>query len=220
MDLKAKRKSELDYHKEKRKEDVILAAIEVFKKKGIDNAKMPDIAFEAEVGVATVYRYFKTKADLVIAAGTWLWKEEIADLYRQFCDAGLSRLSGAERIRQLLGGFVGMYREHPGILTFLEHLDNYIVKERLPAEKLAGYKKSIIDIKGLMVGAIKEGIKDGSLREDIDYNEFYITITHGLMSLSQKLLLRGAVLEGDEEVAGERQLKLLIDMAVRYIQRS
>ena len=60
----------MDNQKEKRKEQVVLAAIEVSKEKGIDNSKMTDIVKKGEIGVATLYRYFNTKIELVIASAT------------------------------------------------------------------------------------------------------------------------------------------------------
>ncbi|MFA9399434.1 MAG: TetR/AcrR family transcriptional regulator, partial [Clostridiaceae bacterium] len=53
MNLRKLRQLELDEQKEKRKEEIIIAASEIFKSQGIDNTKMTDIAEKAQVGVAT-----------------------------------------------------------------------------------------------------------------------------------------------------------------------
>ncbi|WP_139904949.1 TetR/AcrR family transcriptional regulator [Clostridium thermarum] len=219
MNLKEKRKIETDNLKEQRKEEVVTAAIEIFKEKGIDNTKMTDIAEKAEVGVASVYRYFKTKFDLVLATATYLWREDIRGLYEQFYDTDFKKLSGLEQIRKILYISIDIYKQHPQYLSFLEYFDNYIVKEKVPAEKLESYEKSVIDMRRGIFEALEQGKKDGSIKADIDNNTFYITITHGLMSLSQKLILRGTILKSDYEVSGEDQIRLLVDMAVGYIRK-
>ena len=217
MDLKIKRKLEMDNQKEKRKEQVVLAAIEVFKEKGIDSSKMTDIAKKAEIGVATVYRYFNTKIELVIAAATALWKEKISILYNKFYEPMFMELNGADRVRLILNLFVDIYQNYPEFIIFLEAFDNYIVKESIPLENLEGYEKIIIDTKLDIFKAIDQGKKDGSIKINIDNHVFYITITHSLMSLSQKLILRGNILRSDRDIKGDTQLKLLIDMAMMYL---
>ncbi len=217
MDLKTKRQMELEYQKEQRKEEVIKVAIQVFKEQGIENTKMTDIAQRAEVGVATVYRYFNNKAELVIGAATWLWEEEMNNIFLGFYDNSFSQLNGAGKVRKVLSIFINLYRNYPEVISFLEHFDNYVIKEQISLDKLTNYEKSIIDIKVITLDALEEGKKDGSIKETIDNNAFYFTITHTLMSLSQKLILRGAVLESDSEVSGEMELDLLIEMAMSYV---
>jgi AcrR family transcriptional regulator len=217
MDLKEKRKLEMDNQKEKRKEEVILGAIEVFKEKGIDNSKMTDIAERAEIGVATVYRYFNTKFELVIAAAATLWEEKISILYDKFSKPSFVKLNGADRVRVILNLFIDVYQKYPEFISFLEHFDNYIVKESISLENLVSYEKIIIDTKSATFDAIEWGKKDGSIKSNIDNDAFYITITHSLMSLSQKLILRGTILRSDKDIQGDTQLKILIDMAMTYL---
>jgi len=217
MNLKIKRKLEMDNQKGKRKEQVVLAAIEVFKQKGIVNSKMTDIATKAEIGVATVYRYFNTKSELVIAAATTLWEEKISILFNKFDEPTFMELNGADRVRTILNIFVSVYQKYPEFISFLEHFDNYIIKESIPLENLENYEIIIMDTKSAIFHAIDKGKKDGSIKSNMDNDAFYITITHSLMSLSQKLILRGNILRSDSDIKGDTQLKLLIDMAMLYL---
>jgi hypothetical protein len=70
-----------------------------------------------------------------------------------------------------------------------------------------------------MYDAISKGKEEGSIKDSIDTEIFYITITHSLMSLSQKLILRGKVLNSDNLIKGDDQIGLLIDMAVNYLKK-
>ncbi|MBU3110132.1 TetR/AcrR family transcriptional regulator [Clostridium lacusfryxellense] len=217
MDLKIKRNLEMENQKKKRKKEVVIAAISVFKENGIDNSKMTDIAERAEIGVATVYRYFKTKTEIVIAAAAILWEEKISILYNKFSEATFMTINGADRVREILNLFIEVYQKYPEFISFLEHFDNYIVKESISIEDLMSYENIIIDTKSAIFHAIDQGKKDGSIKNAIDNDSFYITITHSLMSLCQKLILRGTILKSDRNIPGETQLKILIDMAMLYL---
>lgn len=217
MSLKDKRKEELEIQKEKRKEKVVLAAIEVINENGIENTKISEIAERAEVGVASVYRYFKTKVDIVIAAAIWMWEKEITLFKDEFYEKDYLQLNGGKKVEKILNVFIALYNEQKDFIAFLEQFDNYIVKENIDIDKLETYEKSIINLKSIMINALEEGKKDGSIKETIDNDAFYMTVTHALLSLSQKLRLRGYILLNDSEVDGENQLNLLINMMMNYI---
>ncbi|MCF8020539.1 MAG: TetR/AcrR family transcriptional regulator [Vallitaleaceae bacterium] len=210
--------NEINKQKEKRKEDILAAAIEVFKEKSIRSAKMTDIALKSEVGVATVYRYFKTKLDLVIEAVNWMCKEEMQLMLVPFEDDGYKSMNGFEQVSFILKLFILLYEVYPDFVALLEQFDNYVVEEQIGLEQLENYEKNIIDLKEITFGAMERGKKDGSIKMDIDNNIFYTTITHSLMSLSQKLILRGNILKSDSEVNGKKQLALLIELAEGYIK--
>ncbi len=56
-----------DKQKERRREAIMAAAANLFKKKGFAAASMEEIAAGAELSVGTVYNYFKTKGDICLA---------------------------------------------------------------------------------------------------------------------------------------------------------
>lgn len=55
-------------NKEKKKQQILEAAIRVFAKLGLPNTKMLHIAEAAGIGKGTIYEYFESKEDLFIAA--------------------------------------------------------------------------------------------------------------------------------------------------------
>lgn len=217
--LKEKRKLEIIKDKEKRKEEVIRAAIKVIRYQSIEDVKMTQIAEEAGVGVASVYRYFKTKLELALEAGNWLWNEEIHKMYAEPENASFNAFNGAQKVEYFLNVFLKIYKEYPEFFVFLEQFDNYLVKEHVEVERLEQYEQAINRIKDTMLTAIEEGKRDGSIRVDLDSQIFYMTTTHSLMSLSQKLIMRGNLLQSDRVVSGEEQLETMIQMSMCYIKR-
>ena len=55
-----------EYEREKRREIILLAAQELFSKKGISGINMRDIAREAGVSVGFIYRYFSGQTDIFL----------------------------------------------------------------------------------------------------------------------------------------------------------
>jgi AcrR family transcriptional regulator len=204
--------------KHERKERVILSAIEIFKETGIENSKLSAIAERAQVGIASLYRYFKTKPELVIAAATKLWQQEAATLQADFNTDNYENLSGIGQINMLLNIFIKLYEEHQDFLRFLDEFDSYVLKEKLSEETLTDYEENIISLKSIFSKAILKGINDKTIRADFDLDTFYFTTTHSLMSLCQKLVLKGSILKSDKFIEEKEQLKLLIKMSIKFIE--
>jgi AcrR family transcriptional regulator len=61
--------------KERREQSILSSAAELLELKGYQNTSMEEIAEKAEVGVGTVYNYFRSKAELVLAL-TAQWHQE------------------------------------------------------------------------------------------------------------------------------------------------
>lgn len=217
MDLRQKRKQEQEIIKNQKMEEVINTALEVFCRQGIDNTKMTDIAEAAEIGIASLYRYFKTKPEIAIEAACRLWQDTIKAL-TELSNAKLQQArNGREQVEEIFQLFLELFHNHQSFLKFIDEFDRYIIKEQVPQEKLKKYEKSIIDLEIVMMNAIERGRADGTIRKDFDAEVYYFSTTHTLMTLCQKLLLRGRMLESDDIIQGEQQIQMVIDMSVRYL---
>ncbi len=63
--------------KQKKRNEIIEAAIAVFSRTGYRRAKMKDVADEAGVGKGTVYEYFRSKQDLFLEMSEYLYEQYI-----------------------------------------------------------------------------------------------------------------------------------------------
>ena len=77
---------------EERKGQIMNAAEEVFMQKGFDNARMDDIAEETGLSKGTLYLYYKSKNDLIIAILDRIFQRE----FRAFENIDLSNVSATE----------------------------------------------------------------------------------------------------------------------------
>ena len=79
---------------EERKDQILNAAEEVFTQKGLDDARMDDIAEETGLSKGTLYLYFKSKDDLIAAILDRIFQRE----FRAFAGADLSAMSATDAI--------------------------------------------------------------------------------------------------------------------------
>ena len=199
-----------------REDGIVYVAAELFLQNGIENVKMTDVAEKAEVGVASLYRYFGTKDTLVIRAGALLWR----DLDRLFSEvyeaADFRARPGIEQVSRLFGVYLTLFREQPAFIRFVGEFDNFVRAGQTGREAMAEYEQSVLNFYPVFLSAYETGIRDGTIRPIASPRLFYNSVCHAVMALSQKLL-GGEILEADG-MADERELRLLLEMAERYLR--
>ncbi len=196
---------------------IIENACELFIEKGITPVKMTDIAARSGVGVASLYRWFGTKKELAIQVGIMIWQTVGSYLDGVFASPVYLQKSGRERCRDLLKLFYAAYAGHGEYLRYLRDFDIFAQNERISPAELAEYERSILDLQTPARQAYAAGLADGSIRP-MDFETFYFTATHALMSLAQKLVCAGELVTSDAAVSGEVQLLTLIDILIKYLE--
>ncbi len=139
--------------KEQRRNDIVDAAEKVFFSRGFRDAKVGEIADEAEVSKGTIYIYFGGKEDLYHA----IVLRGVSLLSSMFEEAVRSRKSGIERIRAIGLAYIDFFREYPDYFNALIHYEGHRTN-KFPDENPLRH----------VAGALESGIEDGTIRGDID----------------------------------------------------
>ena len=201
--------------KDLREDAIVYVAAELFLQSGIEGVKMTDIAERAEVGVATLYRYFGTKEALVVRAGGLLWND-LHTLFRSvYENEDFHACTGMEQIARLFGVYRTLFREQPGFIRFVGNFDDFVLRSKLGKEELREYEQSVLNFYPVFLGAYETGIRDGSVRPIASPRLFYDAVCHAVMALTQKLL-RGEIIAADgfDDTA---ELDMMLDLAARYM---
>ena len=177
--------------KEKRKNDIGNAAERVFFEKGHENATMDDVANEAELSKGTLYLYFKNKEDLYLAIH--LRGNKI--LHSLFMKAVKNKKTGIEKTRSVGKAYVEFFKKYPNyfnaMLYYESHDFDFADQDSVAAECLIEGKATL----ELLIESIVIGIKDGSIRSDIDPVKTALNLwgqTTGVLqiaSLKEKIVL-------------------------------
>ena len=144
--------------KERRRQQIIVAAKRVFSVKGFSKATMEDIAKEAELSPGTIYLYFKNKDELYASLSLRIL---------QYLSIRLEHLrdekehSPQQRIDALKGIMLDVYEFDPLIVINMFHLQSSETLRNLSPKLLTEIKTLSKDALGTMAAMFEDGIKKG-----------------------------------------------------------
>lgn len=211
---------EIENIKEQRVERLLASSFELFSQKGIDNISMIDIAKKAEIGVASIYRYFETKEEVAIQTATWAWKKEKEIILPLLQGENYETATGIDQISMICDMFVTLLDKESDFLRFISFFDQFVVRGFIPMARLYEYQKMIESVQKIVEAAIKKGLADGTINPLYKNSEdvLYFTLMHTLFNTAQKLCLTGNMLEMDLHVSGITELQTLSKILVGGIK--
>lgn len=184
---------------------VVQAAKIEFALHGIMNSKIKDIAKRANVGEASVYRYFSDKTALVnlVAYESWAIKSVLFEnyLHSKFAHAktGLDYLLGVFDL------FTHFYYEHKDMLKFMEDYGNYLVL--MDPEKTSNtFDNHMASLEEQVHGLVDMGIADKSLMESVVKEDLYDYFMMSLLPTIQNLAIRRSKMSRTPEISSNRLL--------------
>ncbi|WP_152393625.1 TetR/AcrR family transcriptional regulator [Paenibacillus guangzhouensis] len=194
---------------------IIEAAERVFNRKGLDKTTMQDIATEAHMGVATVFRHFPKKDKLIVAVATRIVESQIETFDRVVNRPGTCY----DRLEHMLDTFIGFIgAEHSQNTKLLEAFESYAAQSTEPLEDLPLYTEAIGRIKNSLSQIVKDGINDGSLRADLPLEETLATVMHAFGLFAKKLSLQNSIPMLESDIDPDRQLLILKRVLLDYLK--
>ena len=189
---------------------IVDIATDLFMCRSVNEVTIRDIAISAQVGEATIYRYFGNKQNLVMQAAMKL---------QNIVSEGFFRLekgkNGYEKLALFYESYYDIYKKHPDFYKFLNEFDAYIAVEQ--SEDMNPYESAIDQYKNFYMEAYQLGLKDGSIKKQKDIEMFYFSTTHALLELCKKLAYKKAVLNQDTKIEKDSEIKCLIDIILGSI---
>lgn len=143
---------------DERKVQIINAAEDVFAQKGFDEARMDDIAEETGLSKGTLYLYFKSKDDLIIAILDRIFQRE----FRQLQNLDQDGISATEAIWKMIDwvtkDIMGILRLIPIAYEFLA----LAFRNKYVQQVFKEYLNRYLDI---LVPIFQRGIDSGEFRQ-------------------------------------------------------
>lgn len=211
---------ERDEQKNARIDRILASAFKLFSSAGIEPVAMTDIAKKAEIGVASLYRYFSTKDEIAIRTTIWAWEKQISEIYPSINNDEYKNGNGLFRLSIIFSLFKKLYISQPEFLRFIYFFDSYAVNSGIKQERMIEYENVIGKVQMIVADAIKLGLKDNSINKKyIDKTEdLYFTLMHSFFSTAQKLTLSENLLAMNEKSKGSDQLDLLSELLLKGVK--
>jgi AcrR family transcriptional regulator len=177
--------------KQRRQNDIIDAAEQVFFSKGFALATMDDVAEEAELSKGTLYLYFQNKQDLYFAINS----RGLNILETMFREARKKHKTGIDQVMAIGRAYVRFAREYR---NYYEAMAYYDLKE---VDFESSFGKCCHDIGhntiGLLIEAIQTGIDDRTIDKSLDPVKTAIMLWGYSTGLIQLLSTQGEKLKQD-----------------------
>ena len=165
-----------------RERHILESAFRLFSEKGIESVTMPEVAKASGVGRATLYRYFASKLDLVVAIGTWKWNEYIAHHDAFVPLETHESMTGAQYLRFYLDSFLDLYRNHRDILRFNYNFNSYLQHESGTEAQRQPYLQMVGILHERFHRLCERGRRDGTLRDDISETSMFSSSFHIMLA--------------------------------------
>ena len=185
--------------------DVIIDdACELFLKSSVNDVTISDIAAKSEVGVATVYRYFSTKKNILEKCATKLQSEVYEGYFK------LTGKNGYEKIEKFYYGYSEVFKSHPEFYRFINDFDAFMTMEN--DLQLEEYSKGLDLFWEEFNSTYREGINDGSIKPVKNVRTFYYATTHAMLELCKKLSENIRIVKQDEFIKSDEEILVLADV--------
>ena len=186
-------------------------ATDLFMVRSIQEVTIKDIAVSAQVGEATIYRYFGKKQSLVVRSAMKLQQAVNADYFK--LEKGKT---GLEKIEIFYKSYLDIFTSHPEFYKFINEFDAFMGED--DSNAIDPYETVVGQYEKVYMKAYEEGLKDGSIKPQKDIKIFYFSTTHALLELCKKLSIRKAVLAQDKVLDKSAQVGCLIDITLSSLR--
>ena len=153
---------------EERKDQIMSAAEGVFTRKGFDNARMDDIAEETGLSKGTLYLYYKSKNDLIIAILDRIFQRE----FRAIENVDLSSMSATEAVWLFTDKVTNDIKIFLRLMPIAYEFLALAFRNRTVQKALKMYINRSMDI---FLPVIQKGIETGEFRS-VDAHEVGVAV--------------------------------------------
>ena len=207
--------SKREQQKQQRRQSIIDIAKDLFLEQGVQKIQMQDVANAADIGIATLFRYFPKKEYLMIAATNAITEEmatSVGQIIEQNCTA-------YEKIEQILDYYIGITKDpQQRLAKYFESFDLYEKIAEESPEQYTEYLCARNKLADTLLTLAEQGKQDESLRSDIDLDMFIMTMVQNFSIFTFKLSLTKHAPNLSTLLSADKQLLMMKDVFLRYIK--
>jgi len=207
-------KEQLDQHRNKRREDIIQGAQQLFLERGLSSVTLKDVVELCGISKVTLYKYFRSLDEIIfevqINVLSAFWQDDNLHSPRGN--------NGFEKVRYLLEHMINVSEQQANYVRFIAMFDAFYRENYVNAELEARYITFLRKGTHPFYALLDEGLSDGSIRSDIDINIVTFTLSNVVTATLQRMIVRGKVLQLDQGVEPAAVMEHMKDMVLTYLK--
>ena len=197
-----------------RRKAMIEKGFSLFAEKGIESVGMQEVANACGLGIATLYRYYKSKMALVLDISTRKWEEYTEYINEIRRKQPVDTLTAAEELEFYLDAYMELYRNHKDLLCFNQNFNSYVHHEGATEKQLEPYIASISVIEKLFHSLYEKGKQDGTIRTEMPEDKMFATTAHIMMAVGVRYA-QGLLYSAGNEADRTEEYELVKRMILR-----
>jgi len=198
--------------KERRRQQIIVAAKRVFSEKGFNKATMEDIAHEAELSPGTLYLYFKNKEELYASLSLRI----LQYLHIRVEHVNKEELAPEQKMDALVEAMYDVYAFDPLILINMFHLQSSETLKNLSPKLMSEIEELSRKSIGAIARIFEQGIDSGLFidRHPVAMADIFWALFSGviLWTTSKKIF-------NEEKDCLKNTLKIAFEVFTRGIEK-
>ena len=197
-----------------RRNTILREGFRLFESKGIETTGMQEIADACHLGIATLYRYYRNKLDLVIDIGTRQWEQYFVHISNTLARQNVDQMTAAKELEFYLDFYIDLYRNHKDLLRFNNNFNSYVMHEGATAEQLKPYLTAIGSISIFFHSLYEKGKKDGTIRTDMPEEKMFASTVHIMLAVAVRFA-QGLLYSAKTETDRTKEFNLLKYMILK-----
>jgi AcrR family transcriptional regulator len=192
-----------------RRSDILEAAEELFDEKGFESTTIEEIARRTELSKGTIYLYFKSKDELLLAVcikGIAGFREELEEAAR--------RKRGLEnKIKAVYLSYIDFFLEVPHVFRVLHDTFTERLRRNLSQDAINLINWTIIEAVRFGSEFVQQGMDSGLFRRDVDPYAFAVAAWQLATALLDLAILNdpGVIDRDSLEKMFSKSIELLVD---------
>ena len=190
----------------KRRQSFLEHGFEMFSSRSIEAVYLPDVAKASGHGIATLYRYFSTKAEFALAIAEWKWGEFFQENRKRRPNDNFEDKTAADMLDFYLESFLELYRKHKALLRFNQLFNIYIRAENIDTGTVDAYRGLMQPIVEYFHVIYEKAKQDGTVRTDVSETEMLSTTIHLMLAAVTRYAV-GLVYQPEDGFDAEQELE-------------
>lgn len=209
----------VEKYKEKNLEKIFEETLVLMSEKGIQKVTFNEIAEKSNIGVASLYRYFKNKKTLICNCAIYNLNKIIENLVPEVNSIQFLNKPAIIEFEELLNKYIIFYKENKKFLKFLSEFDNFITFNKMDNDIEDSYNRMFKSFYIMAKRIYQKGLEDKTFRENFDFDSFYYSISSSLLQTCIKGTVSPSLIPLDSLINTEQKLKMQINMAIYYCKK-